>query len=298
MPEIICDNVYPENSGKGCRKAIGTHDILFLSLVRQEFATTTAAKVEAAWTTLINKDAPNTLYPFKIDMYVPANDEPVFQTLNEDKQHQVRTKAGVDQYKILDILPEEQQRIRESWQNKICYAMVGTSQNYGYAYTPDGTKIQMYKVKVNAVTFEKQTDPTSYAVVFHIQILEIEDALNKPIAWKSTAFNLSDLEGKHNVTITPQSLPAGTSTTKRVYVTDAFNGAAITGLVAEDWTLQDSDAVPLAVSSCTAVASAPGYYDLVFAEKQSDTVTLNLKTSENMTTKGYDSAGAVTFVTP
>ena len=287
---LDCSSSLINVSSPGCNIKYGVITGLIVVPVATEIATEAAAMLEATYTTLINLIEGSRGYVINfptsyLNTVLPTQEDPVTE---DTPIAGVRVFTG-DGAKRLNInysnLPKCTIKALRSLNNQNWEVFLITSENYILAYSEAGTIFRGFSGVFHAgneLPGENNTTSRKYPIMFDFK---------KPGQWddngiwaKPTAFELEDLDGIKNVTITEVS--ASTSAIV-VDIKTACGATGVTGMVTGDmYLVLDSSGGQVATTS-TESTTVAGRYSLAgtFSEAAH---TFKTKDQPDATTKGYE----------
>jgi hypothetical protein len=259
-------------------------------------ATEATAMTAAAWTAPIKAALTSRIYPFpKFFKFVPSQAEYVYAQSDFGDQSPVRPgyPSGIAHYQNLSpcfrrkLAAFNDQDWRVYWVTEFGFIR-GKSTN--------GTLFEPFKLFYNvendmpAVGDEPRMTPIR---IFNKDVTEWNEygAVIKP-----TAFDARDLAGLLDVTVAVFSSAAALVV---VDVQASCSDTPIAGLVVGDFVVYNSALAAQPLTSATESSTIPGRYSLVITTPLgAGTYTVNLKTPAAMTTLGYESEAAISFIIP
>jgi hypothetical protein len=253
--------------------------------------TATNAKLLATWTTGIQDEKASRIYPF------PA----VFQ-MEDNSEDAVFQEGSVSSLFVRD--------------GKVMFDMTHKSSRYAHAAMKSHTnsKVSVYLIDQQGRVHGVSSDGVFFEAInldtFTVQKLKVNDGSNatttkttmvlsdsetfqtKPAVIKPEAFNPKDLEGLFDVELAE----SGTPTTSEVIISaeifrtsDAVVGFSET--IDEDWTVKDSTSL-VEQTITTITDNLDSTYTFAFGTPlAAGTYNFDLKASNLITTKGYESTG-------
>jgi hypothetical protein len=264
-----------------------------------EIDTAVNAKLLATWTTAIQAAKGDRVYPFPAVFLMEDNSEDaVFQ---EGSVSSLFVRDGKINFDMTHESSRYKHAAMKSHTNQSKSVYLIDQQGRIHGVSPDDVVFKavnldtfvVQKLKVNNGTDATTTKTT---MIF----ADGEEWQLKPAVVKPTDFNPKNLEGLCDVLLSE----TGTPTTSEVIIdADVFrSGDPVLGLsetIGEDWTVKNAAGAEQTITTITEDTEGNGTYTFAFGTPLSpDTYTFNLKSSETMTTEGYESLGAVTITFP
>lgn len=260
----------------------------------KEIDTEANAKLLATWLGLINEsEADRARVLPRIFKLEPSQDDPVYETGVANTKEFVREGVKSIKYSLENIPLCEHRKLRTmNGQKWAMFIVMSNGSIRGKSL--DGIKFQSIPLSLFRIENRKETDgETLERTMITIEWQNPSDWDDKGVFVTPTAFDPRDLNGILDVTI---SVATGISTAGFTFsVAGACDSVPIEELVKADFQLLDATGDVITITSITESPSVPGTYALV-ATMAAETHSFNLLNQPGMTTKGYESTGAISVV--
>lgn len=289
---ISCDaNVQNTGLSKLCPD-ISTLTKLIVCPYNYSIATAAEAKLKATWETAINEDKTDRIYPFPVSFNFEDNSEEA--VYDEGSTGSIFVRDGKINFTFIIESSRYIHAALKSHSNKQVSVYFGDQAGRVHGVSSDGVFFEA--VNMETFTVEKlKVNDGSEGTKTRVTMIFADSATwqTKPAVIAPTDFNVKDLEGLFDVVLTE----SGTSTTSAVSVRATCNNTDIPvpGLdttPSGDWIVKDAAGVE---EVPTTIDDNDGIYTFNFGTPlTAGDYTFDLKSAKDMTTKGYESTGALT----
>lgn len=290
---ISCDaNVKNTGLSKLCPD-ISTLTKLIVCPYNYSIDTAANAKLKATWETAINEDKTDRIYPFPASFNFEDNSEEA--VYDEGSTGSIFVRDGKINFTFIIESSRYIHAALKSHSNKQVSVYFGDQSGRVHGVSSDGVFFEA--VNMETFTVEKlKVNDGSEGTKSRVTMIFADSATwqEKPAVVVSTDFNIKDLEGLFDVYLSD----AGGSTTSALNVNTAIKNTDISvpgfeETPSADWVVLNSSLVEQAP---TTIDDNDGSYVFNFGTPlTAGDYTVNLKSPKTMTTKGYESTGAVTI---
>lgn len=291
---LDCNASLSNVSTPDCNVKFGPVVGYILVPVGTEIADVATAKTLSTWTTLINAIEGSRAYVINMEAgrflngTTPSQDEPVYEdTAFGGVRTPIRdgNKRNVLMFKNLPVCMIKALR---SLNNQRWEAFELTKNGYIRGYSPDGTKLQGFKILYHAGNEAlPESADVGYAFSVYVDYYKPEQWDDSGIWALPTAFDIEDLEGIIDVELTEVS--SATSSIV-VDVKTKCGGVGVSGLVAGDfYAYQQDGGGDESIASISESTTVAGRYTLTpTASFSAEALYVKTKDQPDATTKGYE----------
>jgi hypothetical protein len=291
MAELNCTSDISNISRLNCGVNYGFVWAYGLIPVKSEIATSTAALLQATWTTLLNLAKTDRMF-FLSDPHAvePTTDDPVFKEYNTRKREQTQAGNIRDKFTFAN-LPRCKADALKTLNGKTMYAYEFTDKGFIIAGSSDGTKITPCEVEIS-VNNERRAAGVEelWEMDVFIDFIDPDETAKKAIAphlQTTGAWQIKDLDGILDVEITINTTLTN-ATTLVVDLTALCDGREVTAdFLATDFVVTN-------VASGTAVVptliTRSGNTYTISVAQPAGTWQVKLKDQPDNSINGYESA--------
>lgn len=295
--ESTC-NTGGANSGMPkCRGNYGRDAYFMLVPPGTEIDTEAAALLQATYLAMIKADESTRAYPLpKFFRYEPTSDEHAYTEGDFNDKYSIKEGSpdGMASYINIPICFAKKLR---TFNNQDWDAYVFTDKGYLRGWSQDETKFLPFSIFLHV---EEDIEATKEEG----RLTPVRIYKNEPYQWNEYGVVLNPIKDAlatwdprlltglldANVTIVSSS-----DTTLVINVKTDCDLTGVTGLVKEDFLLQDDTPSVEAIVTSVESTSIAGQYTLDVTTLSADDYTLNLKEPADMTTAGYQGGSDATF---
>lgn len=289
--DLNCTTSWGNTGKKTCKEDFGYVARIIITPDDWSIDTAANAILEATWTTAINADIADRIYPLQIFFSLEEDSEETIYIDGVGGQ-KIKVRDGVDSLKGLVDLPLCLHQAYRTHNGRNLKAIRVTSNGYIQGTSSDDTKFEPMSLSLFEV--EKQTGAGNGD---NVPMTPVKVIFSDPTEWndrgvwvKPTAFNpLTALDGLQDVTLTCTSPTVSGCV---LTVTTTCDNVGVDGLVKEDFVLTDDAGGAETITTLTGLGN--GVYTIA-ATLGADGYILTMKDPADATTKGYEATSTATF---